>query len=64
MRERDILALIGTWQQEKAVRADLADGMFTDGNKGYQQGYADALDSCIHALDKLLQDQEAGRAGA
>ena len=50
-----IEALIGAWQREKAERNDLADGMATDGNKSYQQGYADALDRCIQAL-KLLSD--------
>ena len=49
-----VKALIDRRQQEKAERNDLADGMFTDGNKSYQQGYADALDSCVQAL-KLLQ---------
>jgi hypothetical protein len=49
-----IQVLIDTWQHEKAERNDLADGMFTDGNKSYQQGYADALDRCVQAL-KLLQ---------
>lgn len=48
-----IKALIDTWQQEKAERNDLADGMFTDGNKSYQQGYADALDGCAQALKML-----------
>ena len=48
-----ITALIDGWQREKAERNDLADGMFTDGNKSYQQGYADAMDRCVQAL-KLL----------
>lgn len=52
--QMQITALIGTWQREKAERNDLADGMFTDGNKSYQQGYADALDRCIQAL-RLLE---------
>jgi uncharacterized protein YukE len=46
-----IEALIATWQREKAERTD---GMFTDGNRAYQQGYADALDRCVQAL-KLLR---------
>ncbi len=48
-----ITALIESWQQQKAERNDLADGMFTDGNRSYQQGYADALDSCVQALKML-----------
>lgn len=49
-----ITAFIEGWQREKAERLNLADSMFTDGNKSYQQGYADALDRCVQAL-KLLQ---------
>jgi hypothetical protein len=48
-----ITALIETWQREKAERLDLADGMFMDGNKSYQQGFADALDRCVQALKML-----------
>ena len=48
-----IQALIETWTREKATRLELADGMATDGNKGYQQGYADALDRAVQAL-KIL----------
>jgi hypothetical protein len=48
-----ITALIESWLQQKAERNDLADGMATDGNKSYQQGYADALDQCAQAL-KIL----------
>lgn len=51
--EVQIQALIESWQQDKAERLDLADGMATDGNKSYQQGYADALDRCVQAL-KIL----------
>jgi hypothetical protein len=50
-----IAAFIDAWKRERAERLDLADGMATDGNKSYQQGYADALDSCVQAL-KLLAD--------
>jgi len=50
-----IKALIDTWQQEKAERLELADSMFTDGNKSYQQGYADALDRCLQALKMLAR---------
>ena len=49
-----IEALTGTWQREKAERNDLADSMYTDGNKSYQQGYGDALDGCVQALKVLL----------
>jgi hypothetical protein len=52
-----IAALIENWQREKAERNDLADGMATDGNKSYQQGYADALDRCVQSL-KLLGDAQ------
>jgi len=48
-----VAALITAWQREKDERDDLADGMFTDGNKSYQQGYADALDQCVQALKPL-----------
>ena len=48
-------ALIDSWQQQKAERLDLADGMATDGNRAYQQGYAHALDSCLQSL-RLLRD--------
>jgi len=51
--QAQITALIDGWQREKAQRNDLADGMFTDGNKSYQQGYADALDRCVQGLKML-----------
>ena len=44
-----VKALIDSWQEQRAERLDLADGMFMAGNKSYQQGYADALDSCVQA---------------
>jgi hypothetical protein len=53
-----IKALIATWRQEQAKRLELADGMFTDGNKGYQQGYADALGACVLAAAQIT---ESGR---
>ncbi len=52
--QEQVKALIDTWQQEKIKRLDLADGMFMDGNKSYQQGYAHALDGCAHALKGTL----------
>ena len=55
-----IAALVDAWQREKAERLALADGMVMDGNKSYQQGYADALDAAVQSLKvqalRLLAD--------
>jgi hypothetical protein len=57
--EVQIQALIDSWKEERAERLELASGMATDGNKSYQQGYADALDRCIQGI-KLLRDSIGG----
>jgi hypothetical protein len=52
--QAQITALLGDWERERAERRDLRDAMFLDGNRAYQEGFADALDRCIHTL-KVVQ---------
>jgi hypothetical protein len=46
-------ALIDGWQRERDKRRELRDSMATEGNRSYNDGYADALDSCAQALKML-----------
>lgn len=50
--------LFATWQAQLAERRALRDSMATDANRAYQDGYAGAVDDCMHALRPFLATPE------
>jgi hypothetical protein len=54
-----LAALAEGWKRDRAMRLDLRDGMATEGNRGYQEGYADALGQCVQAAGEAIQAEAA-----
>ena len=58
--------LVGVWKKERAERWELRDLSATEGTRCYHEGYADALDACVHAVEvrdpaRVLREVEAKR---
>jgi hypothetical protein len=47
-------ALANDWQAEWERRIEFRDSLITEENRAYQQGFADALRTCIDELRQMI----------